>query len=58
MVDPADPFPDASFSEKRGRIILAGGEILHKSVCERVLFPALDLIYRKYSARPCPRGCG
>jgi len=48
FLDPADPDPDGTFREKRGRIILAGGEILHKAVREPVLYPALELIYRKY----------
>lgn len=34
--------------EKRGRIILAGGEILHKAVREPILYPAMELIYRRY----------
>src|SRR4030095_10350734 len=37
-----------SFREKRGRIILAGGEILHPAVREPVLYPALDLLYQRY----------
>lgn len=35
--------------EKRGRIILAGGEILLEPVRERVLYPALRQLHEKYS---------
>ncbi len=38
----------ATFTEMRGRIILAGGEILHKAVREPVLYPALELLYQRY----------
>lgn len=34
--------------EKEGRVIIAGGEILHPAVRGRVLYPALDLLRRKY----------
>ncbi len=34
--------------KKRGRIILAGGEILLEPVRRTVLYPALDLLYEKY----------
>ncbi|MBM3764701.1 MAG: radical SAM/SPASM domain-containing protein [Acidobacteria bacterium] len=34
--------------EKRGRIILAGGEILLDAVRETILYPALDLLRAKY----------
>ena len=34
--------------EKRGRIILAGGEVLLEPVRRNVLYPALDLLYEKY----------
>ena len=43
FVDPADPGV-----EKRGRIILAGGEILLEAVREPVLYPALELLHEKY----------
>ncbi len=39
---------DGTSREKRGRIILAGGEILHRAVREPVLYPALHLIYHRY----------
>jgi hypothetical protein len=48
FLDPGDPMPDGSFREKRGRIILAGGEILHQAVREPILYPALDIIYQRY----------
>ncbi len=52
-------FPDAmtfrdvaeGLREKRGRIILAGGEILLPAVRESVLYPALDQLYEKYRHR-------
>ncbi len=34
--------------EMRGRIILAGGEVLHPAVREPILYPVLDLIHRRY----------
>jgi hypothetical protein len=36
------------FREKRGRVILAGGEILLEAVREKVLYPALEQLRRKY----------
>lgn len=48
FLDPEDLDADGSFREKRGRIILAGGEILHKAVREAILYPALELFYRRY----------
>src|ERR1700732_2024313 len=36
------------FREKRGRVILAGGEILLEAVRETVLYPALEQLTRKY----------
>ena len=41
-----DPADDAS--EKRGRVIVAGGEILLEPVRERILYPALDQLKRRY----------
>lgn len=46
--DPAEVLPDGGFREKRGRIILAGGETLHKAVREPVLYPILETIHSKY----------
>ncbi len=48
FLDPADPLPDGSFGERKGRIILAGGEILHKAVREPILYPALEIIHERY----------
>jgi hypothetical protein len=46
-------FPDGcgGFIERRGRIILAGGEILLDPVREPVLYPAIRRIRDKYSGR-------
>src|SRR3954466_4665797 len=46
--DTRDSGRAGQFREKRGRIILAGGEILHKAVREPVLYPALTLIHERY----------
>lgn len=40
---------DGTHERRAGRIILAGGEVLVDPVRERVLYPALDMIARKYS---------
>jgi MoaA/NifB/PqqE/SkfB family radical SAM enzyme len=45
-VDPADP----AGQERRGSVILAGGEILLDAVRERVLYPALEQLRLKYDA--------
>lgn len=37
--------------EQRGRIILAGGEILLDPVRESVLYPALELLHEKYAGK-------
>lgn len=42
---------DLDGGEKRGRIILAGGEILLEPVREAVLYPALELLDEKYRQR-------
>src|SRR5260370_18561534 len=39
---------DDGLEEKRGRVILGGGEILLDPVREPVLYPALEQLYRKY----------
>ncbi len=39
------------FREKRGSVILAGGEILLDPVREPVLYPALELLWEKYRDR-------
>ena len=46
--DLADPDQNGNFREKRGRVIVAGGEILLDAVRESVLYPALDQLRRKY----------
>lgn len=45
---PRMTFLDAAGAERRGRVILAGGEILHKSVREPILYPALALLHNRY----------
>jgi hypothetical protein len=44
-----DMFDD--FIEKRGRIILAGGEILLPALRDTVLYPGLDRLHAKYRAQ-------
>src|SRR5262245_46406082 len=46
--DTTDPAPDGSFPEKRGRIALAGGEVLLKQVRESILYPAMTMLHDKY----------
>ena len=48
FLDLSSPDESGSPMEKRGRIILAGGEIMLDAVRESVLYPALDRIYEKY----------
>jgi hypothetical protein len=48
FLDVADPLPGGGFREKRGKIILAGGEILLAAVREPVLYPALEMLHEKY----------
>ncbi len=48
-LDLADGGAGGEFREKRGRVILAGGEILLDAVRESVLYPALELLHEKYS---------
>jgi hypothetical protein len=50
-LDLADPDESGNFREKRGRIIVAGGEILLDPVRESVLYPALEQLRRKYENR-------
>ncbi len=49
---PRMTFLDAAdeMREKRGKIILAGGEILHAAVREPILYPALELLHRRYKS--------
>lgn len=46
--DPHHPLPDGRPSERIGRIILAGGELLIDGVREGLLYPCLDEIQNKY----------
>jgi MoaA/NifB/PqqE/SkfB family radical SAM enzyme len=39
------------FTEKPGRVILAGGEILLEAVRQPVLYPSIELLHRKYRAQ-------
>ena len=43
--------PDGSLPERRGRIILAGGEVLLEPVRTRVLYPAMERIRSRYAGR-------
>lgn len=49
-LDTNDADEHGNYREKRGRIILAGGEILLDPVRESVLYPALDLLHARYEA--------
>ena len=48
-LDLNDADDQGKFREKRGRIILAGGEVLLEPVRESVLYPALEQLTRKYA---------
>ena len=48
FLDLEDQQPDGSFRERIGRVILAGGEVLLPHVREKLLYPALDLLNRRY----------
>ena len=50
-LDTTDPRPDGSLVEKRGRIILSGGEALMDPVRENVAYPAIERLQRKYAAQ-------
>ena len=50
-LDLEDPDETGHFREKRGRIILAGGEILLEAVREPVLYPALKQLRTRYQGR-------
>jgi len=51
-LDVEDCDPDTGTPrEKAGSVILAGGEILHPAVRERVLYSGLDLLHQKYGER-------
>jgi hypothetical protein len=47
-LDRAAPRPDGSLIEKVGRIILAGGEVLHEPVRETVTYPLLSRLFARY----------
>jgi sulfatase maturation enzyme AslB (radical SAM superfamily) len=51
FLDTAEPLANGQWAEKRGRMILAGGEILLKPVREPVLYPALETLHEKYRAQ-------
>lgn len=48
-LDREHPAPDGSLPQRRGRIILAGGEVLIDPVRTRVLYPAMDRIRARYA---------
>lgn len=47
-LDPARPGPDGQPSQRIGRIILSGGEVLIDPVREQLFYPILDEIQAKY----------
>ncbi|MCP1336789.1 radical SAM/SPASM domain-containing protein [Futiania mangrovi] len=49
-LDLADPLPEGGYREKTGRIILSGGEVLHKAVRKPVLYPILEALQEKYGS--------
>ncbi|MDP2125284.1 MAG: SPASM domain-containing protein [Parvibaculum sp.] len=49
--DPGKPGADGMPSERIGRIIMAGGELLIDPVREALLYPALDAVREKYGSR-------
>jgi hypothetical protein len=50
-LDLNDADGNGSFHQKRGRVIVAGGEIMLEAVREPVLYPALDQLREKYRDR-------
>src|SRR5882672_4022072 len=50
-LDTTDPRPDGSLVEKRGRIILSGGEALMDPVRESVAYPVIARLQRRYAAQ-------
>jgi hypothetical protein len=50
-LDTSDPGPDGQFPEKKGRIILSGGEALLDAVRERVTYRVIDALREKYAAQ-------
>ncbi len=53
-LDTTDPRPDGSLPEKRGRVILSGGEALMDPVRERVAYPVIERLHSKYSSPSGP----
>lgn len=45
------PLPDGSHERRRGRLILAGGELLIDGVRERLFYPSLDALAARYGDR-------
>lgn len=50
-LDPAHPDADGAPSERIGRIIMAGGELLIDPVREALFYPAMEAVREKYGAR-------
>jgi MoaA/NifB/PqqE/SkfB family radical SAM enzyme len=50
-LDTADTRPDGSFVEKKGRIILSGGEALIDPVRENVTYQVIERLRRKYASQ-------
>lgn len=50
-LDRERPEPGGGLAERRGRIILAGGEVLLEPVRTRVLYPAMERIRERYRAQ-------
>ena len=48
-LDRGHPAPDGRLPERRGRIILSGGEVLIDPVRTRVLYPAMERIQARYA---------
>ena len=48
-LDLDDPRPDGAFPEKTGRVILSGGESLLDAVRERVTYPVIERLPRRYA---------
>jgi hypothetical protein len=46
-----DPQPDGTFPEKKGRVILSGGESLLDPVRERVTYPVIEMLRDRYAAQ-------
>lgn len=49
-LDAGDPAPDGSLAERRGRIILSGGEALLEPVRHAVTYPAIERIRNRYAS--------